>query len=182
MTLKGWGLEILLGGILTIKHFCYAEGDTWHRLIKINMTYVHMKPEVKKKWSNSSYCSYKWSLYWVITWRLQLRVEGMTLFIGEDVNLVIEILLVRRLRKIFAWWAELSPITRSSSNRSGGIDSQHPIDKPILKTGEIILVRGEYRSKFLEIIRLDTVLYWIKGFNSNEFFQIVHCYATENAC
>ena len=102
MTLKGWGLEILLGGILTIKHFCYAEGDTWHRLIKINMTYVHMKPEVKKKWSNSSYCSYKWSLYWVITWRLQLRVEGMTLFIGEDVNLVIEILLVRRLRKIFA--------------------------------------------------------------------------------
>ena len=48
MTLKGWGLEILLGGILTIKHFCYAEGDTWHRLIKINMTYVHMKPEVKK--------------------------------------------------------------------------------------------------------------------------------------
>ena len=102
MTLKGWGFEVLLGGILTIKHFCYAEGDTWHRLIKIKMTYVHMKPEVKKKWSNSSYCSYKWSLYWVITWRLQLRVEGMTLFIGEDVNLVMEILLVRRLRKIFA--------------------------------------------------------------------------------
>ena len=41
-----------------------------HRLIKISIIYLYIKPEVKKKWYNSNDYSYKWSLYWVITWKL----------------------------------------------------------------------------------------------------------------
>ena len=41
-----------------------------HRLIKISMIYLHIKPEVKKKWYGSNDCSYKWRFYWMITWKL----------------------------------------------------------------------------------------------------------------
>ena len=41
-----------------------------HQLVKISLIYPYKKPEVKKIWYNSNDCSYKWSLYWVITWKL----------------------------------------------------------------------------------------------------------------
>ena len=47
-----------------------------HWLIEISITYVIIKSEVTKVWYNSSNYSYKWSLYWMITWKL--------LFDGEE--------------------------------------------------------------------------------------------------
>ena len=65
----GRGLKIWLWGILDIQFFCHAADNP--QLIKTSMIYLYIKPEVKKKkWYNSNDYSYKWRLYWVITWKL----------------------------------------------------------------------------------------------------------------
>ena len=48
---KGW--EFWLFNAFLMLHIRFGN----HRLIKINMIYVYIKPEVKKKWCNSSACS-----------------------------------------------------------------------------------------------------------------------------
>ena len=65
-----------------------------HRLTKISIIYMYIKPEVYKEWYSSNDCSYKWSLYRVIRWALLFHEKGMTLLIAEDVNLLRRIFLV----------------------------------------------------------------------------------------
>ena len=50
-----------------------------HWLIEISITYVMIKSEVTKIWYNSSN-SYKWSLYWMITWKLLFDGEANDTF------------------------------------------------------------------------------------------------------
>ena len=45
-----------------------------HRVIKSSMIYLYIKPEVKKTIQQQR-CSNKWSLYWVITWKLLFSEE-----------------------------------------------------------------------------------------------------------
>ena len=57
------------------------------------------------KYSND--CSYKWSLYRVIRWKLIFHGKGMTLLIAEDVNLLIGIFLLGEMSKFLAveWYS-----------------------------------------------------------------------------
>ena len=73
-----------------------------HRLIKISMIYLYIKPEIKKKWYNSNNCSNKWNVHCVIT-RKMLFDEGD--------------FLVRELSIIFAAGRNSSPIYRVCPKR-----------------------------------------------------------------
>ena len=53
-----------------------------HRVIKSSMIYLYIKPEVKKMIQQQR-CSNKWSLYWVITWKLLFGEETFS-GVGND--------------------------------------------------------------------------------------------------
>ena len=81
-----------------------------HRLIKISMTCVYVKPEVKKRY-NSNDCRYKWSLHRVITWKLLCDRNLITLLITENVNLLRRTFLVGKMSNLLGvgWDSPLYP-------------------------------------------------------------------------
>ena len=71
------GSEILFGWIWPLNAFVMLKirfGK--HQLFKLSVIYLYLNLEVKKIMQHQ--CSYKWSLYWVITWKLLLGEEGFS--------------------------------------------------------------------------------------------------------
>ena len=72
-----------------------------HRLIKISMTCVYLKPEVKKKKRyNSNDCRYKWCFNRAIRWKLLCERKVITFLIAEHLNLLKTIFLVRKVTNL----------------------------------------------------------------------------------
>ena len=71
-----------------------------------------MKSEVKKQWYNSNDHSYKWCLYWVITWKLLFDGDIMTFLTEDNVNLMWRIVLVEEMSKFLAVGWDSSYIPR----------------------------------------------------------------------
>ena len=94
-SIERWGeKKIFSGGLWPFNVFVMLKTTfSKHRLIKISITHVYIKPKLKK-WYNSNGYSHKWTLYIVIRWKSLFHREGTILLIAEEVNLIRGVFLV----------------------------------------------------------------------------------------